>query len=477
MQPSGLQLLTFTAYPPLARASAQANLELLRQLPLPLLPILLREVSALDWKFPRERQDIQAQMQWLRGMAAPMLAAVVRPFQLLTLPAALSELDWVNDAPGYMEQLTATLWATHQMPAFREAAKVYAEQLATFQRSPAVLQGPASAQEGTAPQAATGHTAAGRGVAGQSATTLRDASVGHGSSGEQPYREHVRAAPEMPRLVMVVLAASLGAPVLGAVPYRSLRREGVLLDHVDPANGFATLQAHLYQRAQQLPAAYAHWHVDGAAPAAVGTGFSASAMLAERAAGIPETEVVRVGYDTLAPTRERLLARAGTVMTAGTSGPEELRTLMAHLTPEAAGLPATRDRVLAHFELSLLTEGSGTQIFSTTFVQWASRECLRRAQPATLLARYTPRQREQGMNDLLSGAPSAGPDAAGSRIDAEQAAWTTWLNLQRLPDAAQSRFLVWQEGSATAVVIGPGLPRGTTSTSPIIMPQVVRLLA
>ena len=49
------------------------------------------------------------------------------------------------------------------------------------------------------------------------------------------------------------------------------------------------------------------------------------------------------------------------------------------------------DAMLTRFQLSLLTEGSGTQVFATTFVQWAAREALRRAQPITLLARFTPR--------------------------------------------------------------------------------------
>ncbi len=43
--------------------------------------------------------------------------------------------------------------------------------------------------------------------------------------------------------------------------------------------------------------------------------------------------------------------------------------------------------MLNRFQLSLLTEGSGTQVFATTFVQWAAREALRRAQPLTV---FTP---------------------------------------------------------------------------------------
>jgi hypothetical protein len=48
------------------------------------------------------------------------------------------------------------------------------------------------------------------------------------------------------------------------------------------------------------------------------------------------------------------------------------------------------DAVLSRFQVSVLTEGSGTQVFSTTFVQWAAREAFRRAQPLTLLLRFAP---------------------------------------------------------------------------------------
>ena len=84
--------------------------------------------------------------------------------------------------------------------------------------------------------------------------------------------------------------------------------------------------------------------------------------------------------------------------------------------------------------MKLLTEGSGTQIFSTSFVQWTAREALRRAQPLTLLVRFAPRQRQKPMNQLLS--PSQGPvelDPLGSLLDADMGAYYNWINQQRLP--------------------------------------------
>src|SRR5206468_695715 len=79
--------------------------------------------------------------------------------------------------------------------------------------------------------------------------------------------------------------------------------------------------------------------------------------------------------------------------------------------------------VLDRFQVKLLTEGSGTQIFSTTFAQWTAREALRRAQPLTLLVRFAPRQRQKPMNEMLSASREvADLDPLGSLIDADMGA-------------------------------------------------------
>ena len=82
-------------------------------------------------------------------------------------------------------------------------------------------------------------------------------------------------------------------------------------------------------------------------------------------------------------------------------GPEALRTTLAQLRPADLGMSEAGDAVLDRFRVKFLTEGSGTQIYSTTFAQWAAREALRRAQPLTLLVRFAPRQRQKTMNELL----------------------------------------------------------------------------
>jgi hypothetical protein len=141
-------------------------------------------------------------------------------------------------------------------------------------------------------------------------------------------------------------------------------------------------------------------------------------------------------------------------------------------------MTAEGDAVLMRFQLSLLTEGSGTQVFTTTFVQWAAREALRRAEPLTLMARFTPRQRENPMNVLLAeGQRRPELDPQGSLVDADIGAYYTWVNQQRLSGADNAAFLAWFEGHPEAVAIGPGFEPGQTSNAAIDLKDLLAKLA
>ena len=273
--------------------------------------------------------------------------------------------------------------------------------------------------------------------------------------------------PSQSRLGMVVI----GQEVTSAeVPlFRKLRPHGVHFRRVKETDGLAILLAEAERRAQSAAAVagasvarFQHWYIDGGA--------------ASPAAGLTQ-----VSYSALEPARQALLRRTQQAIALGDMGPERLRTMLAQLRPEDIGLgpsgqPEEQARVLNYFQLSLLTEGSGTQIFSTTFVQWAARECLRRAEPETVLLRYAPRQKQQSMNAMLSGQSDAGPDPAGSIIDADMGAYYTWLNMRRLTGASQMRFLVYCEHHNELLAIGPGLPGGTTSDTEMDMRGVLKML-
>jgi len=230
--------------------------------------------------------------------------------------------------------------------------------------------------------------------------------------------------------------------------FRNLRAHGTYFGQVKPDNGLELLLAAVEARAKAHSAPYGHWYVDG----------GQSAM--------QSPSLTNVCYQALEPVRANLLKYMQTEIARPGMGPEQLRSSLARLLPTDLGMDKAGDEVLDRFQLKLFTEGSGTQIFSTTFAQWTTREALRRAQPLTLLVRFAPRQRQKPMNELLSNT-NANPelDLIGSLVDADMAAYYHWINQQRLPGAEQSSFLVWFEGHTQALVVAPSLPRGVQSDS------------
>jgi hypothetical protein len=156
-------------------------------------------------------------------------------------------------------------------------------------------------------------------------------------------------------------------------------------------------------------------------------------------------------------------------------GPELLRTRLAALTPsECLAETVTKDPVLQHFFVALFAQGSGTQIYSTSFVQWSAREILRRAQPETLCVKVAPRMRQQSLNDFLSGVPGKEePDTRGSLIDGDLAAYYTWLELQKLPHGKAPVFLGWFAGHKEALLTGPGVPRNVSTNNPLKISELL----
>ncbi|GGG68631.1 hypothetical protein [Edaphobacter dinghuensis] len=240
--------------------------------------------------------------------------------------------------------------------------------------------------------------------------------------------------------------------------FRNLRAHGTYFGQIKPDNGLELLLAEVEARAKAHPIPYGHWYVDG------GQAVKQSQLLSN------------VSYQALEPVRDNLLKYIQAQVARPGMGPEELRSNLALLLPGDLGMERAGDPVLDRFQVRVFTEGSGTQIFSTTFAQWTTREALRRAQPLTMLVRYAPRQRQRPMNELLS-RPDANPelDPVGSLVDADMAAYYHWINQQRLNGAEQASFLVWFEGHSQALVIAPSLPRGTKSDSPMDLKQLLSL--
>ena len=388
MRPSDLAADRFSTYPPGARRLVLAHLDTLKRLPLSILPSLLREIASYDWKFPAERAAVESELTVLSALSARALDQWFQELAAIRLSPHLEQLDWVEAPTQFVEQLSAHLWTTHQMDAFRAAAIEYAERL-------------------------------------------------RAAAPPRP--------PGVPRLLITVIGRDVGEATMPL--FRKLRPHGVYFNRVNPQNGLTLLLGAIAARAMAHPLAYGHWYIDGGNPAP------------------HDAALTCVSYAALAPVREALLRKMEAEIRSRDMGPEKLRSILAQLRPADLGMGPERDPVVERFQVSILTEGSGTQIFSTTFAQWTAREALRRAQPVTLLVRFAPRQRQRPMNELLS-AHDTEPqlDPIGSLIDADMAAYYNWVNLQRLPDAERSSTLVWFEDHGDALLITPSLPRGTHSS-------------
>ncbi|HKU26473.1 MAG TPA: hypothetical protein VJQ54_13445 [Candidatus Sulfotelmatobacter sp.] len=399
MLPRDLKAEKFASYPPEARKIVTQYLPTLEQLPLSFVPGLLRELINFDFKFPAERKAHERELEHLSSLSTAELKAWFEEFSAIQLSKQLEDFDWVQSPAQFVEKLSAHLWATHQLDAFRRASNSYAERLRTS----------------VPPE-----------------------------------------APPIPRLGISIIGQ--GVTSYKEPLFRKLRVHGAYFTHINPENGLAQLLEAVTVRAKAHPVAYGHWYIDGGEAAECGAGIAC------------------VSYNGLAPTRAALLRKIEEEIDRPGMGPEALRTLLAQMRPSDLGMHGdSADEVLQRFEVSVLTEGSGTQIFSTVFAQWAAREALRRAQPLTLLVRFAPRQRQRPMNDLLSAssAVKAEPDPVGSLVDGDFGAYYNWLNQQRLPGAEQSCFLVWFEGHSQAVAIGPAMARGSESTSAADLHQVL----
>jgi hypothetical protein len=260
-----------------------------------------------------------------------------------------------------------------------------------------------------------------------------------------------------PRLGIAVIGQ--GVSTYDGKLFRNLRPHGTYFSRVKPERGMELLLAHVEERAKAHPVPYGHWYVDGGKPAAC------------------NSPVACVSYPGLDAARAALLKRMQAEIERPGMGPEELRTIMARLIPADLGMDKAGDAVLQRFQVKLLTEGSGTQIFSTSFAQWTAREILRRAQALTLLVRFAPRQRQRPMNELLaSGKGSVELDPVGSLVDADMGAYYHWINQQRLAGAERSSFLVWFEGHNQALAIAPSLPRGTESSTEMDLGHLLSLV-
>lgn len=401
MLPAELTADDFDGYPPEARKLAVGSLTVFRRLPLTFLPSLLGEVIEYDFKFPSERTTIEKELANLNSLSPQEISDWFSAFEQIRLSPPLESMDWVTNPAQFVEQLSAYLWSSQQLDAFRSAAIAYGDRL----------------RKTIPPESSSA-----------------------------------------PRLGIAVIGKDVDhyeKPI-----FQKLRSYGTYFNQIKPENGLDTLLNAVTTRAKNFPVAYGHWYVDGGQAAA------------------PHPAVTCISYASLEAARVALSARIRNEIEKPGMGPEKLRSLLARMRPEDLGFSKEGDPILNRFQVRILTEGSGTQVFSTTFAQWTAREVLRRAQPITLLVRFAPRQRQKPMNELLSENPTnADIDPIGSLVDGDMGAYYNWINQRHLTGAEQSSFLAWFENHSQAVAIGPSMPRGTASTESATLANLLSWMA
>jgi hypothetical protein len=402
--PQELEPSDFQRYPAKARQLAKAYLDVLRQMPLPLLVAMLRELRAYDWKFPREQQEVEWQLTYLRSCGEVDRSKLFQPFAPIPVPPELQHLNWVNDPETFLESYTTALWSMRKIDDYRAAATSFVEQL-----------------------------------------------------------EKSKPETKLPGQRVTIVVIGRDAKGDGYRLFRKLRPLGVHMTGLQLGGASSVLVGLLTQRADQYPLPYGHWYVDGGAPWSLPADFG--------------SKITLVSYPVLAPVRKKALSYMGLAIQQS-SGPEALGSRLKHLEPQELDADVvTGDLTMQHFYASVFTEGSGTQIFSTTFVQWTAREALRRAQPLTMVIRFAPRQEQRPMDDMFRSDDGAEVfDPEGSLIDGDMGAFYTYLAMQNLSEARGSAFLAWFEDHSEAVVVAPSFPRGTESDSPITMGSLLSMM-
>jgi hypothetical protein len=260
-----------------------------------------------------------------------------------------------------------------------------------------------------------------------------------------------KATEKDPRLVIVVLGKD--APVQPERVLRKLRPGGVFLDGLRKEDAWVQI-THVLGSHAKTSSPYKAWYIDGGDPRQ------------EIVNSIAELHGTSFSYPGLDPVRKRVLERMETQLQNGRSGAEAMRASLEKLSLEEVGADGlSADPILARFFKELFTEGSGTQVFSTSFVQRAGRELARRAHPQIMLLRYASRQTYRDLNELFVPAGLGTPDPLGSLRDAEMNAYYNWLEMSRISVGGTLTFFVWVEETSLGVLLSGNAAAGTTCST------------
>ena len=196
---------------------------------------------------------------------------------------------------------------------------------------------------------------------------------------------------------------------------------------------------------------------------------------------------VGLSYERLRAHRELMAQTLYKKVLSGVSGPQELAAFARSLdvrAPDGSALHA--DEAVRAFTRDVLLGGNGALLVNNTFVEWASVQALKRAEPRLLVARFGVRDKMKPFNSLLLfSSPRATDqvpileDPFGSFVDVEQLAYYVWLNAEKSAAyRGRTLYLLLAEDVDELVAIRPDVsPSGATGLPPAALPEVAATMA
>jgi hypothetical protein len=194
-----------------------------------------------------------------------------------------------------------------------------------------------------------------------------------------------------------------------------------------------------------------------------------------------------LSYDRLRPYRDDLTRALYTKIQSGVESPQAFAAYARGLkiAPAADALLYSND-LLQAFVRDVLLTGNGTLFVNNTFVEWASVQALRRAQPRVLVTRFGVRDKLKPFSSLLLfSQPRASDqiplieDPVGSFVDVEQLSYYVWLNAEKSPAyRKKTLYLFLAEGIDEMLAVRSDVPGMTSATVPSAsLPDVCATMA
>ncbi|HJZ74964.1 MAG TPA: hypothetical protein VKE51_24685 [Vicinamibacterales bacterium] len=190
-----------------------------------------------------------------------------------------------------------------------------------------------------------------------------------------------------------------------------------------------------------------------------------------------------LSYDRLRPYRDDLTRALYRKVQDGVDSPQAFAAYARSLriVPPSGTLLNPADILLA-FVRDVLITGNGTLLVNNTFVEWATIQALRRAQPRILITRFGVRDKLKPFSSMVlfsqprptDHVPIA-QDPAGSFIDVEQLSYYIWLNAEKNPAyRTRTLYLFLAEGADEMLAIRSDAPAAVPRRSTAVRLADVR---